>query len=224
MCASSASVVESDVGGGCCQGVGTDNSGEVPKTLDGCCNKLVAGPESNAGGTENVEILTESSDVLVCTSSLAGAASSVDNGFGDVDAGAVLGGGERPTAPSDVLKCNYFLAGDVLSFDNGVGDAVAAVGLDGVPVHRLGLTPASGACFSLEGSGGSEESVHVIVDAAVEGQSVDTSPSLGHVPAEAASVHEAGTNIVRVKKECTVLPRAAAGAAVVNACVVRSDD
>ena len=80
------------------------------------------------------------------------------------------------------------------------------------------LTISGGCCQ------GSETSVHVIGDAAVERQNVDTSPSLGHVPAEAASVHEAGASIVRVKKECTVLPRAAAGAAVVDACVVISDD
>ena len=44
------------------------------------------------------------------------------------------------------------------------------------------------------------------------------------MPAEAASVHEAGASIVRVKKECVVLPRVAAGAAVIDACVVISDD
>ena len=70
----------------------------------------------------------------------------------------------------------------------------------------------------------SETSVHVIGDAAVERRIVDTSPSLVHVPAGAASVHEAGASIVRVKKECTALPRAVAGAAVVDACVVISDD
>ena len=73
-------------------------------------------------------------------------------------------------------------------------------------------------------SQGIETSVHLIGDAAVEGQKVDSSPSYGHVPAEAASVHEAGASIVRVKKECVVLPRDAAGAAVIDACVVISDD
>jgi hypothetical protein len=71
---------------------------------------------------------------------------------------------------------------------------------------------------------GSETSVHVIGEAVIEGRNVDTSPVIEHVPAGVASVHEAGASIVRVKKECTVLASVAAGAAVVDACVVISDD
>ena len=71
---------------------------------------------------------------------------------------------------------------------------------------------------------GSETSVHVIGEAVIEGRNVDTSPGIEHVPAGVASVHEAGARIVRVKKECTVLASVAAGAAVVDACVVISDD
>ena len=73
-------------------------------------------------------------------------------------------------------------------------------------------------------SAGSETSVHVIGEAVIEGRNVDTSPVIEHVPAGVASVHEAGASIVRVKRECTVLASVAAGAAVVDACVVISDD
>ena len=71
---------------------------------------------------------------------------------------------------------------------------------------------------------GSETSVHVIGEAVIDGRNVETSPGIEHVPAEVASVHEAGARIVPVKKECTVLPSVAAGAVVVDACVVISDD
>jgi hypothetical protein len=109
------------------------------------------------------------------------------------------------------------------------GEEPFADGFDDTFDHQTPLPMCASSASVVESVGGgccqaSETSVHVIGDAAVERQIVDTSPSLVHVPAGAASVHEAGASIVRVKKECTALPRAVAGAAVVDACVVISDD
>ena len=124
----------------------------------------------------------------------------------------------------------------VVAVDEGLFEGMAcgdeepfADGFDDTFDDQTSLPMCASSASVVESVGGgccqaSETSVHVIGDAAVERRIVDTSPSLVHVPAGAASVHEAGASIVRVKKECTALPRAVAGAAVVDACVVISDD
>ena len=122
--------------------------------------------------------------------------------------------GGIPVSESTVLLDTLTVASDAGSADFGGGDGV-------VPVRAPRSIPAPDGCSAVEGHYGSVESAHITP---VTELGHSDSVGVGAFPDVVICTHALGAHVVRGKKECTMGSREECGLAVVDHCVVISDD